>query len=297
MVASGLLFKELKLLCFDEGYAGSRGFPVILLDVTLMALVVIVTIIGLQAVGLILMIALLVIPAAAARFWTEKMRSMTFIAAGLGAVSGAVGSAMSAVLPKLPSGAMIVLVSAMFFLISMVLGPARGVLLRWVRRHRLNQKIHRQHLLRGMYEYLESRAIDHGNQLQANEPVPLDYLLSVRSWSLPRLRRELRRAERNGLVKLMDGQQICLATSEFNDATRLTRQHRLWELYLITSADIAPSRVDRDADAIEHVLDPDMIAELESLLEQRHSIQGVPRSPHQIRVGQAIATSSEGSEE
>ena len=65
IVVSLLLFKELKLLCFDDDFAGSRGLPVLWLDITLMALVVIVTIVGLQAVGLILIIALLIIPAAA----------------------------------------------------------------------------------------------------------------------------------------------------------------------------------------------------------------------------------------
>jgi len=71
MAACLLLFKELKLLCFDGQFAGSRGFPAVRLDVVLMGLVVTVCIVGLQAVGLILVIALLIIPAAAARFWTE----------------------------------------------------------------------------------------------------------------------------------------------------------------------------------------------------------------------------------
>ena len=65
VIIIALMYKELTLLCFDEGFAGSRGYPVLILDLLLMALVVIVTIIGLQAVGLVLMIALLVIPAAA----------------------------------------------------------------------------------------------------------------------------------------------------------------------------------------------------------------------------------------
>ena len=70
-----LTFKELKLLCFDEGFAGSAGYPVFLIDVLLMLLVILVTIIGLQSVGLVLIIALLVIPPAAARFWTWSTTS------------------------------------------------------------------------------------------------------------------------------------------------------------------------------------------------------------------------------
>ncbi|KKL74700.1 hypothetical protein LCGC14_2062260, partial [marine sediment metagenome] len=92
---------ELRLLCFDEAFAASRGYPVFVLDAALMILVVMVTLIGLQAVGLILMVALLVIPAAAARFWTERMSAMALISAAIGAASALVGAGMSAkALPK-----------------------------------------------------------------------------------------------------------------------------------------------------------------------------------------------------
>lgn len=287
-----LLFKELKLLCFDEGFAGSRGFPVVGLDLALMALVVIVTIVGLQAVGLILMIALLVIPAAAARFWTEKMWKMALIAGGLGAAGGAVGAAMSALLSKLPSGAMIVLVCTAFFMFSMVFGAARGVLLRWLRRSRLNRSVDRQHLLRAMYETLEASSDRWRDQPARAGAVPIPMLLGKRSWSLRRLERAIRRAERAEMVEREDG-YVRLTQLGMHQAARLTRQHRLWELYLITHADIAPSRVDRDADAIEHVLDPEVVAELESLLDKR--FEDVPASPHELTSpgSEAMAASSD----
>jgi manganese/zinc/iron transport system permease protein len=68
-------------------------------------------------------------------------------------------------------------------------------------------------------------------------------------------------------------------------AARLVHEHRLWELYLITHAEIAPSRVDRDADAIEHVLEPSMIEQLEELLEQSQAVHGVAQSPHPMVEG------------
>ncbi len=95
VIVIGVLFKELTLLCFDEGFAGSRGYPVLLLDLVLMSLVVIVTIIGLQAVGLVLVIALLVIPAAAARFWTQDLKRMTLISAGIGGAGATVQAPVS----------------------------------------------------------------------------------------------------------------------------------------------------------------------------------------------------------
>ena len=78
------------------------------------------------------------------------------------------------------------------------------------------------------------------------------------------------------------GAKIELTPEGFREAAQVVRQHRLWELYLITHADIAPSHVDRDADAIEHVLDPKMIQELETLLAVERPRVIVPRSPHII---------------
>ncbi len=274
-----LLFKELKLLCFDDAFAASRGLPTVLLDLALMGLVVAVSIVGLQAVGLILMIALLVIPAAAARFWTDQLWVMFAIAAALGALSGLLGASISAVFSKLPSGATIVLVCTCFFLFSMAFGLRRGVLIRGVRRWQLNRAMDRQHLLRAIYELCEPA---HGVATDAEsmrQHVTLDELLAKRSWSRGRLLREIRRSHRRELVELI-GDQLRLTKRGLAAAAALTRQHRLWELYLITHADVATSRVDRNADAIEHVLEPEIVAELEQLLQgDRLSL---PESPHEL---------------
>lgn len=283
-VASGLavcgcvlLFKELKLLCFDENFAGSRGMPVLLLDWILMALVVIVTIVGLQAVGLILMVALMVIPAAAARFWTDRMWLVACLAAILGGIGGIVGAASSALFPRLPSGAMIVLSCTGLFALSMVFGSARGVLVRALRRSNLNRRVRKQHLLRGLYELLEvgTETFTHDHK----QGVSVERLFSLRSWSRAQLMRTISAMEREGYV-ISGSQGIRFTQSGYAEAARLTRQHRLWELYLITHADVAPGRVDRDADDIEHVLEPELVDELEALLEQEPVKIQVPANPH-----------------
>ncbi len=272
-----LLFKELKLLCFDENFAGSRGMPVVLLDMTLMALVVLVTIVGLQAVGLILMVALMVIPAAAGRFWSEKMWAVAGLAALLGGIGGVVGAASSALFPRLPSGAMIVLTCTALFLFSMMFGTARGVLVRFLRRRRLNRRVRKQHLLRGIYELLESKPAM--EQAKRNMAVPIKELLSIRSWSSTQLRRTIAQAESDQYLVQRDA-TVRLTQAGYAEAARLTRQHRLWELYLITYAEVAPGRVDRDADDIEHVLEPELVDELEALLDQEPLQIPVPASPH-----------------
>ncbi|MCB0322932.1 MAG: metal ABC transporter permease, partial [Bdellovibrionales bacterium] len=283
VLVAAAIFKELTLLCFDEGYAGARGFPVLGLDILLMAMVVVVTIIGLQAVGLVLMIALLVIPAAAARFWTHNMKHMTIISAVIGGNSGLLGSSMSAVFPRLPSGAMIVLVSGVLFFVSMMLGSARGVAVRFYRRTQLNRSIDRQHLLRGLYEYLELHLREDRSEMGMEQPVPFADILEMRSWKAARLKRQIHHSQSEGMIQVTSG-GVSLTKTGVEEATRLVHEHRLWELYLITHAEIAPSRVDRDADAIEHVLEPEMIAQLEELLElqQNQGANGVVQSPHPI---------------
>jgi manganese/zinc/iron transport system permease protein len=277
-----LLFKELKLLCFDESFAAARGYSVIALDVVLMALVVTVTIIGLQAVGLILMIALLVVPACAARFWTERMSVMTLAAAGIGGASGFFGAAASALMPKLPSGAMIVVLATGVFALSMLLAPARGLIARALRRHRLEAKVQGQHLLRAMYERLEAKgAAPLANPQSESAPVPTAQLLAARSWSRRVLSRCIRRAESAELLRLDSDGQVRLSPAGCREAMRTVHHHRLWELYLIKYADVAPAHVDRDADAIEHVLDAAMVAELEEVVRAR-AAQGVVPSPHEL---------------
>lgn len=285
MLISILLYKELTLLCFDEGFATARGFPVVLLDMLLMGLVVVVTIIGLQAVGLILMISLLVIPPAAARFWTEKMAYMSLVAIVLGALSGMIGSGMSAIFPNLPSGAMIVLVATAMFLFSMVFGIPRGILIRKLRRHQLNSKVNRQHLLRGLYETLEARGLLNEKQTAESTFVSMSTLLQMRSWSPARLKKIVKQAQQEQLVVSLQEDQIRLTKAGLLEAARIVHEHRLWELYLITYADVAASKVDQDADAIEHVLEPEVIAELETLLV-RQSTERVLQSPHAIEIQQ-----------
>ena len=287
VVVIGLMFKELTLLCFDEGFAGSRGYRVLLLDLVLMALVVVVTIIGLQAVGLVLMIALLVIPAAAARFWTQDLKTMMLISAGFGGFGGFIGAALSAVFPNLPSGAMIVLVCSGLFFVSMLCGTARGVLFRAWRRWNLNRSIDRQHLLRGMFELLETRLSAQKSRSGQMAPsyegaVTVAELLPLRSWSSHRLRTEISRSRRDGLLAVNKDHSLSLTSAGMAESSRLAHEHRLWELYLITHADVAPGRVDQSADAIEHVLEPELITRLEELLQQQRVLHGIVPSPHPI---------------
>ena len=115
-IACLAFFKEFSLICFDADFGQTQGWPVTRIDLLMMTLVVLVTVIGLQAVGLILVVALLIIPAASARFWTHRLRTLLGLSGLFGALSGFLGSGMSALMANLPAGAVIVLVASFFFL-------------------------------------------------------------------------------------------------------------------------------------------------------------------------------------
>lgn len=142
LATMAIFWKEFKLLSFDPDYAASLGFPVRLLDVMLTTLLVIAIVIGLQAVGVILMSAMVVAPAAAARQWTNRLGVMAALAALFGAISGVGGAVISSTGSGLATGPVIVLFMSVIALGSILLAPNRGLVWRWVRdrrNHRLLQ--------------------------------------------------------------------------------------------------------------------------------------------------------------
>ncbi|MEJ6580250.1 MAG: iron chelate uptake ABC transporter family permease subunit [Akkermansiaceae bacterium] len=274
-----LIIKELTLLCFDSNFASTEGWPVLFLDILLMALVTAVTVVGLQSVGLILIIAFLITPATAARFWTNQLRHMLWLATVIGAISGWLGASVSALLPNFPAGAIIVIAAASIFLFSMIFGTTRGVFPRYLRHRQLQKKVGRQHLLRSTYEILENTQ---DSKPLKNLPIPLELLRKHRYWAKGELVKLIRQARAEDHIERQPSGELRLSESGFGEASRITRNHRLWEMYLITHADIAPSHVDRDADMVEHLLGAEIVRQLEAELELSKS---TIESPHVIEHG------------
>jgi manganese/zinc/iron transport system permease protein len=139
-----LLFKEFKLLSFDPGFARGIGYPVAFLDQLIMFLIVIAVVVGIQAVGVVLMSALLITPAVSARYWTEKLGIMVVLSGLFGACSGLVGTFISANGNNLPTGPLTVLASTSLFVISVVAAPSRGILSKLLHRSSARSKIRRE---------------------------------------------------------------------------------------------------------------------------------------------------------
>ena len=129
-----LFWKELKVSTFDPDFSAAIGFSPKKIELILTAAIVAAIVIGIQAVGVILMSALLVAPAAASRQWTDKLGVMSVIASLSGGLCGAGGSIISSKVPRLSTGPVIVLLLSAFALFSIIFSPHRGVLQRLLRR-------------------------------------------------------------------------------------------------------------------------------------------------------------------
>ncbi len=127
-VAIFALRRPFTLVCFDQEYAAVRGINVRATDLAMMGLLLAITVIGLKVAGLVLIVALTIIPPVAARFWTDRPEPMVIIGAGLGAIAAYVGAVISSLDHGLPTGALIVLVAFALFIVSLLLSPRRGLL-------------------------------------------------------------------------------------------------------------------------------------------------------------------------
>jgi manganese/zinc/iron transport system permease protein len=153
-IALGLVFlfwKEFKLLSFDPDFGASLGFPIRVLDILLTTLIVIAIVIGLQTVGVVLMSAMIVAPAAAARQWTDRLDLMVAISAFFGALAGVSGALISSLTTGLATGPTIVLCASLIVALSLLIAPNRGLVWNWLQRQRNRQRLRTLAVLEALY--------------------------------------------------------------------------------------------------------------------------------------------------
>jgi len=145
LVLVAVFFKELKILAFDSEFAASLGFNTHAINLLLTTLIVVAIVIGLRTVGVVLMAAMLIGPAVAARQWTNKLSVMCALAALFGALAGVSGALISISESRLPTGPMVILSMTVIAAFSVFFAPARGLVWEWVQLAR-----HRAQLRRGL---------------------------------------------------------------------------------------------------------------------------------------------------
>jgi manganese/zinc/iron transport system permease protein len=213
LLALGLCWKEFKLLAFDRAFGASLGFPMRGLDIALTTLLVIAIVIGLQTVGVVLMSAVIIAPAAAARQWTNRLSLMVLLAAGFGALSGVSGAVVSASMANMPTGPTIVLCMGAIVLISLLGAPNRGLLWQWWRDRRNARQLRRETVLVDLY----ALALKHGDMQYAHDESALNAMLA---WS-GGAHIALERLEDDGLVARENGHQWRLTDAGVEQARAL----------------------------------------------------------------------------
>jgi manganese/zinc/iron transport system permease protein len=261
LVAIGLAYKEFKLTVFDPGFARVQGWPVLLLDLVLMGLIALAVVFGLPMVGVVLMAALLILPAAAARFWTDRLGPMLALASLFGLVTGLVGTAISARYAGMPAGPIIVLVGSGVFLFSVLLAPRRGVLGRAISAWRFRRELQERKLLRLLYEFSEG---------SLPTIIPFDRTDEL-DWRGPKLNsfdRAVARLLGRGEIRLVPGpgETLLLTDAGLRRAASVVRGQRLWEQFLHDYPEQASAMADLSRESVDDVLPPDVVAELESAL-------------------------------
>ncbi|WP_299393371.1 metal ABC transporter permease [uncultured Gelidibacter sp.] len=151
-----LFWKEFKLLLFDADYTKTLGFNTKFIDILITTFIVLAIVLGLQTVGVVLMSAMLLAPAAAARQWTNSLSKMVLLAAIFGAFSGVFGTAISASQDNLSTGPVIVLVASVFVIFSFIFSPSRGLLFRQIRFIKNRSDLQLQKTLSFMYHIAET---------------------------------------------------------------------------------------------------------------------------------------------
>ena len=232
--------RPMTLVAFDPGYAESIGINTGRIGLLTMGVVMAVTVIGLKIVGLILIIAMIIIPPVAARFWSEQSNVVAILAGAFGGVSGYLGAAISASAPDLPTGPIIVLTAFGIFAISLLVAPARGVgaaLLRYRWFHR------RVHIRQGLLALAQEQ--------------PIFEALTLRL-----LRRE-------GLI-LADG--VATDAGRARASRALRDEHRWDVLRRLPEHEAAASQYDGLRE-IKSVLTRDQIAEIDGMIDGPKEVQ------------------------
>lgn len=207
-----LFWKEFKLLLFDADYTKTLGFNTKFIDTLITTFIVLAIVLGLQTVGVVLMSAMLLAPAAAARQWTNSLSTMVILAALFGAFAGVFGTAISASQDNLSTGPVIVIVASVFVLFSFIFSPGRGLLFRQIRFGKNRRDLELQKTLSFMYHIAES----HEN---ISHPHTINILNNFQGYT----RKSLQKLVDKNYVTI-DGNMWSLTQKGFDSAANLYNQ-------------------------------------------------------------------------
>ena len=199
IIIVALLWKEFKLLSFDPEFCQVSGFPKEKLDLILTTLIVIAIVTGLQTVGVVLMSAMIIAPAVAARQWTDKLSVMVILSSVFGGLSGVIGTIISSSTRNLPTGPVIVVIISAISIISLFIAPGRGIIWRRMRDKKNKKRLNRNIILNNIYNLSTE-----GNGTQGYSLEDLSISKGDFNFPINTLEKELENLETLDLVKVKD---------------------------------------------------------------------------------------------
>lgn len=260
-------YKELQTITFNREFAFSMGMHIKSIDLLVFVLTVLSVVIGIRSVGVVLMSAMLIAPAVAARQYTNNLYIMLFLSGLFGMFSGYLGNYLSVELSRLlstqypmtrlsfPTGPMIVVSASLICFLSLLFAPERGLLLRFVRAACFRYQCVRENLLKVFW------------RLGVHQDVSFEKIAKSQDISRLYLRFILFGLSKNGWLNKTGPHTYCLTIDGEQWAAHIVRLHRLWEVYLADYLGVGAERVHCNAEEIEHILTPELEKELTILLK------------------------------
>ncbi len=258
-----LFYREIQITCFDKVYAKSLGIKVSKLDFIIFLFIAFAVVIGVRSVGIVLMAAMLIAPAAAARQFTNKLGVLFLLSGIFGVASAFFGNVISYKLSYLltsgdsrisfPTGPSIVLVSISICFFALLFSPKRGYLIRYLR------------VLSFRFRCAEENIIKRIWRLSKQGSCTCREINDVMHFPLFILKLLIIKLRFNGWIA--KGKKVALSKDGFRKAEKIIRLHRLWEVYLVDCLQMGKEAVHKSAEDMEHILTPEMEKYLSEYLQ------------------------------
>ncbi|UKN02889.1 metal ABC transporter permease [Paracrocinitomix mangrovi] len=265
-----LFYRAFIVVSFNHEFAQSVGLPEKLISFFMTSLTVLAIAAGIQALGVVLISALIITPAATARMWTHYLKKILVFAAIISVVSGIGGAYVSYANSGMPTGPWVVVFLAFFVFVSIVIAPGKGLISKYKRTIKNNRKILHENILKAIYQFHENQ----GNH-EMNLAISIEDLLSVRNFDTAVMMKGLKLLIKEGFIKKVDN-KYQLTEGGIFESQRVVKLHRLWEQYLLKRTQIDTDHVHSGAEAIEHIITP----EIEKELERELGIDGIPKEDY-----------------
>jgi manganese/zinc/iron transport system permease protein len=243
--------KELKVAAFDPALATSMGFSATLLHYLLMGMTAVVSVSAFEAIGTVLAVAMLIVPAATAQMLTDRLRTMLFLSAVVACLSSLLGYLLARHYDANSAGMMAVAVGLQY-VAAVLFAPRYGLIAKSWRSLALSTRIAGEDVLARLYRKEEAA------RRPAGEAVA-DMPIVTRKW-IDRLARG--RLLRSGEVRVASDGALALTDQGRQTAESLVRSHRLWEAYLVQNFQLPLDHLHEPAERIEHFIGPELQQQL-----------------------------------